>query len=90
MSVDSVATVPGRLVSLVRSVNRRIAERSPVTVTALACECASRACAEAMEVPLNVFLVVDARPGLFVVRPGHEEPLERVVRRNGSYLVVER
>src|SRR5687767_12508817 len=78
-----------RLTSLLRSVNRRIAARTPMTVPALACECASRTCAEAVEVPLNIFRVVEARPGLYVVRPGHDAPLERVIRREGGYVVVE-
>jgi hypothetical protein len=84
------SVAPARLTSLLRAVNRRIAARTPITVTALACECASRTCAEAVEVPLNIFRVVEARPGLYVVRPGHDEPLDRVIRREGAYLVVER
>jgi hypothetical protein len=88
--LEPEAPAQGRLAVLLRGVNRRIADRSPMTVAALACECASRDCADAVEVPLNLFRVVDARAGLFLVRPGHEDTLERVVRRNGAYVVVER
>jgi hypothetical protein len=90
MAVDSFASASAPLASVLRGVNRRIAARAPMTVAALACECASRACEEAVEVPLNVFQAVDARSGFFVVRPGHEAPVERVVRRERAYLVVER
>ena len=88
--LEPQAPTQGRLAGLLRGVNRRIADRSPMTVAALACECVSRECAEAVEVPLNLFRVVDARPGYFLVRPGHEDTVERVVRRNGAYVVVER
>lgn len=82
---------PARLVSLVRDVNRRIAARSALDVVALACECERRDCEAAFEVPLALFRVVDARPGLFVVSAKHEQGLfERIVRRGGDYLVVER
>jgi hypothetical protein len=83
-------TATARLATMLRSVNRRIAEQASMSVTALTCECGSRHCAEAVEVPLNVFRVVDSRPGFYVVRPGHDEPVERVVRRDNAYVVVER
>jgi hypothetical protein len=80
-----------RLDSLMRAVNRRIVASSRIDVAALACECNSRGCEEAVEVPVRIFDVVNASPRFFVVRPGHEEPLgERIVRRDRTYLVVER
>jgi hypothetical protein len=93
--VDQRRDVDGRaetrLDSLMRAVNRRIAAASGVDIAALACECNSRACEHAIEVPLRIFDVVSASPRFFVVRPGHEEPLvERIVRRERTYLVVER
>lgn len=82
---------PARLASLVRDVNRQIAARSTLDGVALACECERRDCAAAFEVPLSVFQIVDARPGLFLVSAKHEERLrERIVRRDRDYLVVER
>jgi hypothetical protein len=82
---------PARLASLVREVNRRIAARSTLGAVAFACECERRDCAAAFEAPLSVFRTVDARPGLFLVAAKHEEQVaERIVRRDGDYLVVER
>jgi hypothetical protein len=78
------------LVELVRDVNRRIAARSTIGVVALACECESRLCEAAFEVPLSLFQVVDARPGFYLVARGHEGAAgQRVVRRDGGYVVVE-
>lgn len=80
-----------QLRALLRGVNRRIAARAPSGLAALACECESTACEEAFEVPLRVFQVVEARPGLFLVLPGHEDAsAESVVRREPGYFVVER
>ena len=82
---------PARPATLLRGVNRRIAERAPMTDAAMACECPRRDCEEAMEGPLNLSRVVDARPVFFVLRPGNVYPLlERVLRRDGGYVVVER
>lgn len=93
---DVVVALPPRgtrpqLRSLLRKVNRRIAARANGRLAALACECENCACDEAFEVPLAVFQVVNARPGFFLVRPGHEDaPSERIVRREAAYLVIER
>ena len=81
-------TLP-RLRARVRQVNRRIAATAPGTVAALACECESRDCEQAFEVPVAVFQVVDARPPYALVRVGHERPDERIVRRGAGYVVVE-
>lgn len=79
------------LAHTLRKVNRRLAARSGLDVAPLACECVSRDCAAAFEVPLHLFRLVDARQGFFLVSPGHEQAeLDRVVRREPSYLVVER
>jgi hypothetical protein len=77
-----------RLRARVREVNRRIAATAPGNVAALACECESRTCEQAFEVPLAVFHVVDARPPYALVGVGHERPDERIVRRGAGYVVV--
>ena len=81
-----------RLQVLLRSVNRQIAGRAGDAPTAaFVCECADRGCAEAVEVPVPIFRALQEQSKFLVVRPAHEDPLlERVVRRAGSYLVVER
>jgi hypothetical protein len=86
-----VAQTPARLDSLMRAVNIRIAAGSRIDLVALACECNSRECEQAVEVPVRIFDVVNARQRFFIVRPGHEEQfVERVVRRDRAYTVVER
>ena len=88
---EVAARAPARLDGLMRAVNRRIAAGSCIDLVALACECNSRECEQAVEVPVRIFDVVNARQRFFIVRPGHEELLvERVVRRDRAYTVVER
>jgi hypothetical protein len=84
--------VPQRLQVLLRSVNREIARRAAAAPTAaFVCECHDRDCAEAVEVPLQVFRSLEERQRYVLVRPAHENPqLDRVVRRSTGYLVVER
>ena len=78
-----------------REVNERIAGltglRNEIGFTMLVCECSDPECAESIEITLEEYEAVRAHPGRFVVRSGHQLPgLERVVERNGRYLVVEK
>lgn len=57
----------------------------------LICECSNDGCAEAIEISAAEYETVRADGARFVVLPGHELPeVERVVKRNGRYLVVEK
>jgi hypothetical protein len=89
--VERPAAARGVLAPLIRQVNRQIVARTRLEIVAVACECEDRSCEAALEVPLVLFRVVDARPTYFVVASGHEQPFaERIVRRDGGYVVVSR
>lgn len=77
-----------------REVNERIAELTGLLnetgYNLLVCECSDPACAESLEITAQEYEAVRADPARFVVLDGHQLPdVERVVDRNGRYLVVE-
>jgi hypothetical protein len=59
---------------------------------ALVCECGDGHCATQLVVDTEVYSRIRRNPGHFLVAGGHELPVdhERVVERNGEYVVVER
>jgi hypothetical protein len=59
---------------------------------AFVCECGDGHCATQLVVDTEVYSRVRANPGHFLVAGGHELPAnhERIVERNGDYIVVER
>src|SRR5581483_4553752 len=60
-------------------------------VISFVCECADLDCRERIDLTAAEYEHVRAAPTRFVVRPGHERPsVERVVRRAGHYLVIEK
>jgi hypothetical protein len=77
---------------LLRAANDEIARRArSARAVVLVCECEDPGCSSAVELPLQLFRVVQRRPRFHVVRPGHEAPLaEHVVRRAAEYAIVER
>jgi hypothetical protein len=55
------------------------------------CECSRLECIEQIEVPVDVFDGVNARPAHFVLVAGHESlDIETVVERVDGYVVVEK
>ncbi|HZR96151.1 MAG TPA: hypothetical protein VFA56_10675 [Gaiellaceae bacterium] len=75
-----------------RRVNERVEElRGGDAVISFVCECADLDCRERIDLTAAEYEHVRAAPTRFVVRPGHERPsVERVVRRAGHYLVIEK
>jgi hypothetical protein len=81
--------------ALFRSINERIeAGTWPAAQSELAafrCECAALGCNLMLEMTLAEYEAVRLNPRHFLVAPGHEVPeVEYVVRRNETYLVVEK
>jgi hypothetical protein len=58
---------------------------------AFICECVNVNCADRIELTLEEYEHARARPHRFLVVPGHERPdVERVIRRNERFAVVEK
>lgn len=81
--------------ALFRDVNGEIAKLESRLALAgsfpLICECANIACADTIDVEREVYREVRSDPLRFFVAPGHEQPeLERVVRRERGYVIVEK
>lgn len=78
---------------VLREVNDRIAELSGWNETGFSlfvCECSDPGCAEPLEISAAEYEQIRADNSRFVVLPGHEQPeFERVVNRNGRFVVVE-
>jgi len=83
-----------RTESAFRDVNEAIAktaERFETDEVDFVCECADPHCADRVTAELDEYEAVRAEPTHFLVAPGHEEPsLERIVRWNNTYTVVEK
>jgi hypothetical protein len=76
---------------LLREVNDRIAELAKWNETGVSlfvCECSDLSCADALEISAAEYPRIRADDSHFVVCPGHERPSERVIHRNGRYVVV--
>jgi len=54
------------------------------------CECSDEACAERLYVGLRIYEAVRAHPRRFLVVPGHETDVDRVVDPGEGYVVVEK
>ncbi len=81
--------------SAFREVNENIAKlAAPAAGTGyflFICECGDTSCAESLELTTAEYEAVRSAEGRFVVVPGHQqEASERVVARNGRFLVVEK
>ena len=77
-----------------RAVNEGIAEASErfeSNEAEFLCECGDANCTHRIEVPLDEYEHVRARPTRFLIRHGHVEPeVEEVVRRRRRYAIVEK
>jgi len=79
---------------LFREVNERVADLQanysgpdPEWV----CECGDETCFEKVPVPTEDYLQIRTHGDWFVITPGHDKAdIERVVRENGMYVVVEK
>jgi hypothetical protein len=79
---------------LFREVNERVADLQanhsgpdPEWV----CECGDETCFEKVTVPAEDYELIRAHGDWFLIMPGHDKPdIERVVRENGTYVVVEK
>ena len=84
----------GEIQSLFRTVNEQIAEaadRFAVPTAQFYCECHDPACGERLEVALDEYQEVRARPTRFLHVPHHvEQSFERVVARRRGYAIVEK
>lgn len=81
--------------ALFREVNERLEELGRRTGTAeggldLVCECADETCVRRIRLSVRDYERVRAHPRRFVVLPGHEVDVERLVARTDGYLVVEK
>ena len=66
-------------------------EHAPGDQAEFLCECADAGCRERIPLDPDVYAVLRARWGRFIVVPGHRSPeFERVVADAGAYLVVEK
>jgi hypothetical protein len=83
-----------RTESLFRDVNERIAETSErfaADEAEFMCECSDPACAERLEVPLEVYEDVRADATTFLLNPDHvEADVEKIVRRRSGYAIVKK
>lgn len=83
-----------RTESVFREVNEAIAktaERFEADEAEFVCECADPSCAHRLEADLADYEEVREHATHFLLAPGHEVPrVERVIRGNGEYAVVEK
>ena len=54
------------------------------------CECADPACSASLSVPVSVYEAVRDQPRRFLVLPGHQREVERVVEEHADFLVIEK
>jgi hypothetical protein len=75
-----------------RKANDQIADSAEEQeVTVFACECGSQDCLGTVELSLSEYESIRTNPSWALVIPGHElENVERVVRVEAGFLVVER
>ena len=62
----------------------------PAYSAGFVCECSQDTCAERVQVALSVYEAVRADPRGFILLPGHENQVERVVERVDGFLIVEK
>jgi len=54
------------------------------------CECADPACAAPLSIPVSLYEAVRSHPRWFLVVPGHQREVERVVQEHPGCLVIEK
>ena len=92
--VDVAAEEAARRQSVFREVNENIARLAALATEmnyrVLVCECSDTRCAESLEITASEYEAVRSVATRFIVVPGHQrDAVERVVDRNGRFLVVE-
>jgi hypothetical protein len=74
-----------------RKANDQIADSAEQEVTVFTCECGSQECLGTVQLSLSEYESIRLNPSWALVLPGHElENVERVVREEAGFLVVER
>ena len=80
--------------ALFRNVNEGIKDASGRLDTdagRFVCECGDPDCTDRIEVPLDEYETVRESPTRFVLSPGHVKgPIEKVVKQNRAYSVIEK
>ena len=81
-----------RLETILRRINDAIAAQAGASGTyGFVCECGDWACAEAIELPLDLYRQVRRVPNRFAVRAGHVgRAADRLLVAAPSYAIVER
>ena len=81
-----------RLQTILRRINDAIAAQAGATGTVgFVCECCDLACAEAIELPVELYRQMRLAPNRFAVRAGHvATAAERLVAGAPAYAIVER
>jgi hypothetical protein len=89
--LDDLRLAPG---DLFRSVNERIRELDDgwrASDYEFVCECADEHCFASLGIDRDEFDRIAARPGMYVVAPGHEQPdVDEIVERHEQYMLVAR
>jgi hypothetical protein len=74
-----------------RGVFERASPREREDAYPFLCECGDRACAEVVQLSLEVYASVRAHPARFLILPGHKQlEAERVVDAGDGYEIVEK
>jgi hypothetical protein len=80
--------------ALFRNVNEGIKDASyrlDTNAGRFVCECGDPNCTDRIEVPLDEYESVRDHPTRFVVSPGHVKgPVEKIVKRNRAYSVIDK
>ena len=81
--------------ALFREVNEQVRSISsdfdPGTrIVDFVCECSDDTCIERLRVPLSVYERVRSDSRQFILKPGHETAIERVISREDGFVVVEK
>jgi hypothetical protein len=80
--------------ALFRNVNEGIkdaSDRLDTNAGRFVCECGDPNCTDRIEVPLDEYESVRDHPTRFVVSPGHVKgPVEKIVKRNRAYSVIDK
>jgi hypothetical protein len=79
--------------ALFREVNERIAQiagRSSPDEVGFVCECSDEHCTARIHLSLTTYEAIRSDPRRFVVAPGHETSVERIVEQGAGYTIVEK
>jgi hypothetical protein len=54
------------------------------------CECSDDACIDRVSIPISVYERVRAHSRQFILKPGHDSEVERVLSREDGFVIVEK